>query len=33
MPDLRVADGVEPHLRIQWFHRYLDRLVVERTAD
>jgi pulcherriminic acid synthase len=32
MPDLRVADGVEPHLRIQWFHRYLDRLTVERTA-
>ena len=31
MPDVRVAPGQEPHLRIQWFHRYLDRLVVERA--
>lgn len=29
MPDLRVAAGREPHLRIDWFHRHLDRLVVE----
>ncbi len=29
MPDLRVAAGPEPHLRIDWFHRPLDRLVVE----
>ncbi len=29
MPDLRIADGQEPHLRIDWFHRHLDRLVVE----
>ena len=30
LPACRVAAGTEPHLRIQWFHRYLDRLVVER---
>ena len=30
MPEVRVAPGQEPHLRIQWFHRYLDQLVVER---
>jgi len=31
MPAVYVAPGMEPHLRIQWFHRYLDRLVVERA--
>ena len=30
MPEVRVVPGMEPHLRVQWFHRYLDRLVVER---
>ena len=32
VPDLRVAPGTEPHLRIVWFHRYLDGLVVERPS-
>lgn len=30
LPEVRVVPGLEPHLRIQWFHRYLDRLVVQR---
>ena len=30
MPAVRLAPGREPHLRISWFHRYLDQLVVER---
>ncbi len=30
VPVLRIAPGIEPHMRIVWFHRYLDRLVVER---
>jgi len=30
MPAVRLAPGHEPHLRISWFHRYLDQLVVER---
>lgn len=30
MPDLRVA-GEAPHLRIDWFHRHLDRLVVKAS--
>jgi len=30
-PQVRVASGQEPHLRVQWFHRYLDRLIVERA--
>jgi len=29
IPDLRIADGHEPHMQIDWFHRHLDRLVVE----
>jgi cytochrome P450 len=29
MPSLRIVAGQEPHLRIDWFHRHLDRLVVE----
>jgi len=29
LPDFRVVAGQEPHLRIDWFHRHLDRLVVE----
>lgn len=29
MPRLRVAPGLEPHLRIDWFHRHVDRLIVE----
>lgn len=29
IPDFRVVAGQEPHLRIDWFHRHLDRLVVE----
>ena len=28
MPDLRFAAGREPRLRIDWFHRHLDHLVV-----
>jgi pulcherriminic acid synthase len=28
-PDVRIAPGLEPRLRIDWFHRHLDRLVVE----
>ncbi len=31
LPAIRVVPGQEPHLRISWFHRYLDRLVVERA--
>jgi pulcherriminic acid synthase len=29
MPNLRIAEGHEPHLRIDWFHRHVDGLVVE----
>jgi cytochrome P450 len=29
LPAFRVVAGQEPHLRIDWFHRHLDRLVVE----
>ncbi|HYN69485.1 MAG TPA: cytochrome P450, partial [Candidatus Eisenbacteria bacterium] len=29
IPDFRVVAGKEPNLRIDWFHRHLDRLVVE----
>jgi pulcherriminic acid synthase len=29
LPDFRIVAGQEPHLRIDWFHRHLDRLVVE----
>jgi pulcherriminic acid synthase len=29
LPDFRVIAGREPKLRIDWFHRHLDRLVVE----
>ena len=28
-PDLRLASGAEPRLTIDWFHRYVDRLVVD----
>lgn len=28
-PGLRIADGHQPRLRIDWFHRHLDGLVVE----
>lgn len=28
-PDLRIVPGLEPRLSIDWFHRHLDRLVVE----
>ena len=31
MPDLRIADGPQPRLRIDWFHRHLDHLVVEAS--
>jgi len=31
MPDLRFADGPEPRLHIDWFHRHLDQLVVEAS--
>jgi cytochrome P450 len=30
-PDMRFADGSKPRLRIDWFHRHLDRLVIERS--
>lgn len=28
-PDLRLAPGAQPRLTIDWFHRYVDRLVVK----
>jgi cytochrome P450 len=28
-PDVRLADGPAPRLTIDWFHRYVDRLVVD----
>ncbi len=28
-PELRLAEGPPPSLRVDWFHRYVDRLVVE----
>ena len=28
-PELRIADGAEGVLRIEWFHRHVDRLVVD----
>jgi pulcherriminic acid synthase len=28
-PDLRITPGREPHLSIDWFHRHLDRLIVD----
>ena len=30
-PHLRFVPGLEPHLAIDWFHRHLDRLVVEAS--
>ncbi len=33
MPDVAIASGLEPRMRVQWFHRFLDRLVVENRAD
>jgi pulcherriminic acid synthase len=32
LPRIRLAPGREPRLQVQWFHRHLDRLVVERLA-
>jgi hypothetical protein len=29
MPEMRFVPGQEPRLRIDWFHRHLDHLVVE----
>jgi pulcherriminic acid synthase len=29
LPEMRLAAGLEPHLRVDWFHRHVDRLVVE----
>jgi cytochrome P450 len=29
MPEMRVVAGLEPRLRVDWFHRHVDRLVVE----
>lgn len=31
LPAIAVRPGSEPDLRIRWFHRYVDRLVVERV--
>jgi len=31
LPAIAVRPGAEPDLRIRWFHRYVDRLVVERV--
>ena len=31
MPELRAVRGMEPKLQVDWFHRHLDRLVVERS--
>jgi hypothetical protein len=28
-PDVQLADGPAPRLTIDWFHRYVDRLVVD----
>jgi cytochrome P450 len=28
LPDMRFAPGLEPNMRIDWFHRHVDRLVV-----
>jgi hypothetical protein len=28
-PELRLAEGPPPSLRVDWFHRHVDRLVVE----
>ncbi len=30
VPGLGIAAGLEPQMKIDWFHRHLDRLVVER---
>ena len=27
--DLRLAPGLEPTLQIDWFHRHLDRLIMD----
>jgi len=29
LPDLRIVPEQEPHMRVDWFHRHVDRLVVE----
>jgi len=29
MPRMQIAGEVEPHMQIDWFHRHVDRLVVE----
>ena len=29
LPEMRIVAGLEPRLRVDWFHRHVDRLVVE----
>jgi cytochrome P450 len=31
-PELELVPGLEPTMRVDWFHRHLDRLVVQRPA-
>lgn len=33
MPDIAIAPGYEPKLQIHWFHRFLDRLIVEGETN
>jgi cytochrome P450 len=31
LPEMRIVPGLEPRLRVDWFHRHVDRLVVEAS--
>jgi len=31
VPEMRIVAGLEPRLRVDWFHRHVDRLVVEAS--
>jgi cytochrome P450 len=31
LPEMRMVAGLEPRLRVDWFHRHVDRLVVEAS--
>jgi pulcherriminic acid synthase len=31
LPEMRIVAGLEPRLRVDWFHRHVDRLVIEAS--